>query len=213
MANEIENVTERIIRQLYNNGNTDKASLSALRSASTIDGYRAQKVWPVFLSNLDENWLSKDGRATRVENAIFAAVRMYALHQQASDYCVFARKVFVKKTEKKEKKDKNDVSGLELFEALNHLKQNADSPEALDRRVQALLGTSNFTAVIDQLVHLMQIIKSKKNNVQIDYARLAGDLYKFQLGYRQANEVRLHWGEQYYRSFGKSNDNNSADNK
>ena len=48
MAFEIEKATERIIRQLYNNGDTDKASLSALRSAATIDGYRAQKVWPVY---------------------------------------------------------------------------------------------------------------------------------------------------------------------
>lgn len=201
MAFEIEKATERIIRQLYNNGDTDKASLSALRSAATIDGYRAQKVWPVFLSNLDEQWLSKNGKATREESAIFAAVRMYALHQQASDACVFSRRNYSdKKDEKKKDVEKN---GRELFEALNWLKQGTDSHEALDRRVQALLGTNNYNAVIDQLVHLMQIIKSKKTGIQIDYARLAGDLYKFQFGYRQANEVRLRWGEQYYRAFKK----------
>lgn len=200
MAFEIEKATERIIRQLYNNGNTDKASLSALRSAATIDGYRAQKVWPVFLSNLDEKWLSKNGKATREETAIFAAVRMYALHQQASDSCVFSRRNY------SDKKD-DEKNGRELFESLNWLKQGTDSHEALDRRVQALLGTNNYNAVIDQLVHLMQIIKSKKTGIQIDYARLAGDLYRFQLGYRQANEVRLRWGEQYYRMFKKLDTN------
>lgn len=198
MAFEIEKATERIIRQLYNNGDTDKASLSALRSAATIDGYRAQKVWPIFLSNLEEKWLSRTGKATSAESAIFAAIRMYALHQQASDYCVFARKNYSKSEE-------NTENGLELFEALNKLKQTADSTEALDRRVQALLGTNNFVAVTDQLVHLMQIIKSKKTGIQIDYARLAGNLYKFQQGYHQANEVRLRWGQQYYRSNGKKN--------
>ena len=205
MAFEIEKATERIIRQLYNNGDTDKASLSALRSATTIDGYRAQKVWPVFLSNLDEQWLSKNGKATREETAIFAAVRMYALHQQASDSCVFSRRDY--SNQKDEKKKDVEKNGRELFEALNWLKQGTDSHEALDRRVQALLGTNNFTAVIDQLVHLMQIIKSKKTGIQIDYARLAGDLYKFQFGYRQANEVRLRWGEQYYRAFKKLDTN------
>lgn len=205
MVFEIEKATERIIRQLYNNGDTDKASLSALRSAATIDGYRAQKVWPVFLSNLDEQWLSNNGKATREEAAIFAAVRMYALHQQASDACVFSRRNYSdKKDEKKKDVEKN---GRELFEALNWLKQGTDSHEALDRRVQALLGTNNYNAVIDQLVHLMQIIKSKKTGIQIDYARLAGDLYKFQFGYRQANEVRLRWGEQYYRAFKKLDTN------
>lgn len=205
MVFEIEKATERIIRQLYNNGDTDKASLSALRSAATIDGYRAQKVWPVFLSNLDEQWLSNNGKATREEAAIFAAVRMYALHQQASDACVFSRRNYSdKKDEKKKDVEKN---GRELFEALNWLKQGIDSHEALDRRVQALLGTNNYNAVIDQLVHLMQIIKSKKTGIQIDYARLAGDLYKFQFGYRQANEVRLRWGEQYYRAFKKLDTN------
>lgn len=201
MAFEIEKATERIICQLYNNGDTDKASLSALRSAATIDGYRAQKVWPVFLSNLDEQWLSKNGKATREESAIFAAVRMYALHQQASDACVFSRRNYSDKKDEK-KKDVEKI-GRELFEALNWLKQGTDSHEALDRRVQALLGTNNYNAVIDQLVHLMQIIKSKKTGIQIDYARLAGDLYKFQFGYRQANEVRLRWGEQYYHAFKK----------
>lgn len=200
MAFEIEKATERIIRQLYNNGDTDKASLSALRSVTTIDGYRAQKVWPVFLSNLDEKWLSKNGKATREETAIFAAVRMYALHQQASDSCVFSRRNY------SDKKD-DEKNGRELFESLNWLKQGTDSHEALDRRVQALLGTNNYNAVIDQLVHLMQIIKSKKTGIQIDYARLAGDLYKFQFGYRQANEVRLRWGEQYYRAFKKLDTN------
>ena len=200
MAFEIEKVTERIIRQLYNNGDTDKASLSALRSATTIDGYRAQKVWPVFLSNLDEKWLSKNGKATREETAIFAAVRMYALHQQASDFCVFSRRNY------SDKKD-DEKNGRELFESLNLLKQGTDSHEALDRRVQALLGTNNISATIDQLIHLMQIIKSKKTGIQIDYARLAGDLYKFQFGYRQANEVRLRWGEQYYRTFKKLDTN------
>lgn len=200
MAFEIEKATERIIRQLYNNGNTDKASLAALRSAATIDGYRAQKVWPVFLGNLDEQWLSKNGKATREEAAIFAAVRMYALHQQASDSCAFGRRNY------SDKKDE-ETNSRELFEALNRLKQGTDSHEALDRRVQALLGTNNYNAVIDQLVHLMQIIKSKKTGIKIDYARLAGDLYKFQFGYRQANEVRLRWGEQYYRAFKKSDTN------
>lgn len=200
MAFEIEKATERIIRQLYNNGDTDKASLSALRSATTIDGYRAQKVWPVFLSNLDEKWLSKNGKATREETAIFAAVRMYALHQQASDFCVFSRRNY------SDKKD-DEKNGRELFESLNLLKQGTDSHEALDRRVQALLGTNNISATIDQLIHLMQIIKSKKTGIQIDYARLAGDLYKFQFGYRQANEVRLRWGEQYYRTFKKLDTN------
>lgn len=200
MAFEIEKATERIIRQLYNNGDTDKASLSVLRSAATIDGYRTQKVWPVFLSNLDEKWLSKNGKATREETAIFAAVRMYALHQQASDSCVFSRRNY------SDKKDE-EKNGRELFEALNWLKQGTDSHEALDRRVQALLGTNNISATIDQLIHLMQIIKSKKTGIQIDYARLAGDLYRFQLGYRQANEVRLRWGEQYYRTFKKLDTN------
>ena len=57
MAYEIEKTTERIISQLYNHGaqDMDKAALSALRSSSSIDSYRAQKIWSVFLSNLDEN--------------------------------------------------------------------------------------------------------------------------------------------------------------
>lgn len=188
MAHDIEQVTSRIIEQLYNNGDMDKAALAALRSTASLDGSRAQKVWPIFLANMKEEWLSKNGKQTYAEKAIFAAVRMYAVHQQANDVCVYAKK----------SKDANEDSGVEFFEALNRLK-NSDLETALNRRVEALLGSTNIQAVIDQLTHLMQIVKGKKTGVKIDYARLASDLYRFQFGYQEANQVRLHWGEQYYR--------------
>lgn len=204
MTYEIEKTTERIISQLYNHGaqDMDKAALSALRSSSSIDSYRAQKIWSVFLSNLDEKWLSRTGKATGAEKAIFASIRMYALHQQTLDYCVFARKQFFSSA------GANTESGLELFEVLDYLRQDEKIREALDRRIQALLGTINFSSAVDQLVHLIQIIKGKlkkeKYAIRIDYACLAGNLYKFQMGYRQANEVRLRWGEQYYHFFKKT---------
>lgn len=194
MVYDIEKATECIIRQLYNKGEMDKAALSALRSSPTLDGNRAQKIWPVFFKNLNEKYLSQTGKATKAEKAVFAAVRMYALHQQASNYCVFTRKKYSTADEKEAE------IGLELFEVLNRLSKVEEFRVALERRIQALLGTTNFTAIVDQLIHLMQIIKGKKTGVRVDYARLAGNLYKFQLGYRQANEVRLHWGEQYYRA-------------
>lgn len=188
MEKQIGSTTGHIIRQLYGEGNINKAALAGFRNANSITEPRAQAVWPIIFGNFKKEWLSWSGKPTRAETAIYAAVRFYAIHQQGLTNFVYGSSY-----------DKDDNGGLPLFLALAKLRQNPENQVALDRRVQNLLGTTNFASALNSLNHIVPILKQTNNTQKIDYASLASDLYRYQIGYEPANSIRLIWGQQYYR--------------
>lgn len=175
----------RIIERLYNNGDLDKATLAGLRGAVTITSPKAQKVWPVIMNYLPKEYLSKNGKPTTGEIAVYAAVRFYAIFQQGQDRFVY-------------EVSGEQAEGENLFTALAALRKVEEIKKPLDHRVQALLATTNIDSVINSLTHLVEILKGKDKTKKIDYPQLAQNLYKFQMNYHCANEVRLAWGEQYF---------------
>lgn len=194
---KIKAVTNKIIERLYNNGNLDKATLAALRGTSQFTSPKAQKAWPIIINYLPNSYLSKNGNPTAAETAIYATIRFYAIFQQGQDKFVSVNK-------------ENSQTGVSFFRALARLRQDEKLKQALDRRVQALLATTNVNSVINSLVHLVEILKSNDNKaLEIDFPLLAQDLYKFQWNYHCANEVRLAWGEDYFNQ----NDINVINNK
>jgi len=189
MASEVKKAAGQIIRTLYRNGNPDKAVLASLRNAPTITSHRAEMVWPVIMTNLDESQLSHapNGEPTPEEVAVYTAIRFYAIHQQGNnDSFVYASAY------------SEDPQGETFFGALGRLRGNDDLRVAMDRRVQPLLATTNVSGVINSLSHLVSILKSHSPAQKIDYALLAQDLYGLQKSYEQASRVRLRWGQQYY---------------
>lgn len=190
MVNKVKGVTSRIIKALYGNGNLDKAVLASIRSAATITSPRAQKVWPVLMANLDEDMLSKTGAPTYAENAIYTAIRLYAVCQQGKTEFMCGSV------------NNEEAPGRTLFGALADLRKREDIRVALDRRVQALLETTNISGVINAITHLVEILKSHNVSEKIDFPLLAEELYWFQFSFEQANQVRLFWGQQYFRSTG-----------
>ena len=184
---KIVKITDRVIRSLWRNGNPDKAVLSSARGAATLVSRQAQSVWPVMLASLDEDMLSQDGRPTYAETAVYAAIRFYAIHQQGQAQFVY-ESVYEDDKEK----------GVSLFKALARLRSQPDRQDALDRRVKALLATSNVTSMIQSLSHLISLLKAANPTIKIDYALLAQDLYDAQFGVSAANQVHLRWGQQYY---------------
>lgn len=184
----IRSATTRIIKTLYADGNQDKALLASLRGSTTLTSPRAEPVWPLLFSVLDDRWLSRTGEPTSAETAIFTALRLYAIHQQSNSASVYASSVPYEEAE-----------GKTIFGFLATLRQNPDSRAALDRRVQQLLTTTNIGSLFNALTHLASIIKATDHGVKIDYPNLAEDLYWFQQSYEQANAVKLRWGQDYYR--------------
>lgn len=179
--------TARIIKQIWSDENPNKAVLAALRNSTNILNKKATIVWPLMLAAMNEKELSKNGKQTVAETAIYSALHCYAIYQQSDDN----RLVY----------GSSEKSGKDFFVALSNLRRDADMRQALDRRVQTILGNSNTVSVINTIYHLTEILKANNNNnrLLIDFARLSQDLYYFQFGNTSARMVCLKWGQQYYR--------------
>ena len=187
---DIRKSTASIINSMYGNGHPDRSVLASLRGNSSMTSPRAQAVWPVFMANLDGRDLSITGDPTPAEIAVFTAVRLYAIHQQANgdDENAYASRWAKTKP------------GMPLFSAFAIMRQDPTKLVALDRRVKPLLGTTNVSSVINALTHLVSMLKSNTHQLKIDYAELANQIYWYQQSYEQANRVRLQWGQAYYRT-------------
>ena len=193
MSNKVRKTTTRIINELWNNGNPNKAILAGLRSSQTINSRQAVAVWPLMFEamkceKMDPKAWSRNGRPTKEELSIFSALRCFAVYQQGRNslLAVSARK---------------DGRGEQLMIALSWLRQDERVRNSLDRRVQIMLITNNIDAVINSLAHLTPILKSHGGNQPIDFADLAQDLYNYQGHFGTINGARrvaLKWGQQYF---------------
>lgn len=179
--------TDSIIRQLYRKGGDTirKDILAGLRAGKDVTSQRARIFWPVMMENLSSEYLASN-EPTFEENAVYSAVRLYAIHQQGNDELVY-------------------VSGKEegnaFFEALKKVRiskqQNNIDTKSLDRRIQLLLATTNFGSLVNSLVQIEKIGKASGFN-KVDYSQLAQDLLYFQYSYENANKVLLKWGREYF---------------
>ncbi|GFZ26134.1 type I-E CRISPR-associated protein Cse2/CasB [Lactobacillus corticis] len=185
MSSNIGSVTSRIINKLNNDGNRDKASLAALRYASSIDDHKMSTVWPLLFDELDADQLSSNGKPTYSEIAVFAALRGYAIYQQGIDNFVFS----------------TGDDSLEIFQALGQLRKDEKLRVALDRRVQATLSKMQVNSVINDVIHLISILKSNRKAAglpPINFARFARDIVYYQTSPAASRQVCLKWGEQYF---------------
>lgn len=190
MSNEIAKVTAEIIYSLYNNGNPDKAVLASLRHAEKINDHRAEDVWPVMFSKMSESDVSNSpqGKATKQETAIYAAIRCFAIYQQGSDELSYVSS----------KNIDSEKKGQQIFVALADLRKNEDKRVALDRRVQNLLSATSIESVTKNVTQLIRILKSANRNLLLDFSQLAQDLFFYQMSYESSRQVFLKWGRQYY---------------
>ena len=183
--------TARIINQLYGDGTPDKGALAELRRTTAITDKGAEKIWTLIFSAVPK--LSTNGKPTKLETAVYTALHCYAAFQQGNDSFVFGQ---IPRSKDKEESGENGVS---LFTALRKMKINdSNEKKALDRRVTALLATTNISSATNSINHLVSILKGKKMGEKIDFAQLAEDLYNFQWSTKNARFVALKWGKDYY---------------
>ena len=188
MKARIKRATAQTIHQIWAGGAPNKAVLAALRNSNSILNRNATVIWPLLISNLEKKDLSRNGEPTYAEKAVYAALRCYAIYQQGNDeQCVYAPT------------DYQNGEYNDLFTALSALRRDTAIQEALDRRVQVVLGNSNADSIINALYHLVAILKSKEAQRKIDFAQLGQELYYIQLNRESARQVCLRWGQQYYR--------------
>lgn len=173
---QISKQTYVIIKRIQNN----KGVLASLRHAHSMNDHSAQAVWPYMFKAMDKEELSVNGVPTPAENAIFTALKCYAIMKQGST-----------SVEYDSKKAHN------LFTALNVVTYASDDGQGIGRRVVQLFSSRNIDYMLGQIVHLTQIVKSNGYKASLDYPHLAEDLYNLQQDAMTMRQTVIKWGQEY----------------
>ncbi|WP_300592397.1 type I-E CRISPR-associated protein Cse2/CasB [Lactobacillus intestinalis] len=182
---KIERNTDKIIKKLHEREGNDKAILSALRRSNSILSRQATIVWPLLFEYIKEkDTFGENSRQTTSERAIFTALRCYAVFEQGNDI--------------ERDREYDNENAMSLFRSLSFLRKDEQLREALDRRVRAVLSTTNAEVVTRSLVSLTKIIKANNPAASINYPKLANDIYNFQLGFESARKIAIKWGREYF---------------
>lgn len=167
-----------------------KALLANMRNSADKDISNNVDALAYVFSNLSYGEDDRYGELSYMEQAIFTAIQMYAIHQQSNVESVlkFGNDDENESIEKKNKYKAN------IGDALATLR--SDESESIDKRFNAMITATNFNKLSYHLRQMIKILKSK-SDVKVDYAKLAEDLYWFMNGKKEG--VRLSWARSYYK--------------
>ncbi|NLM17637.1 MAG: type I-E CRISPR-associated protein Cse2/CasB [Candidatus Riflebacteria bacterium] len=217
--NTVYDATAKILGSLAKTLETGrtKAVLARLRNSIGRDISQTSDVWPEVFANMPERFLSQDGNPTDEEKAIFAALQLYALHQQGRNEpvheCFKSEKTNElsdkKSSEEQDERQLKSGSGFNIGNSLSSLSKG-EASESIDKRFNAMITSATFEEMLVHLRHLISILKSKDKTQTVDYARLADDFFWFLKNSKE--QVRLRWGEGYYYRTNKKQDEKGVKN-
>lgn len=165
-----------------------KALLANMRNSADKDISNNVDALDYVFSNLSYGEDDRGGELSYMEQAIFTAIQMYAIHQQSNVESVLK---FGNNDENESRKKKYKAN---IGDALATLR--SDESESIDKRFNAMITATNFNKLSYHLRQMIKILKSK-SDAKVDYAKLAEDLYWFMIGRKE--EVRLSWARSYYK--------------
>lgn len=174
-------VTQGIVKKLGHQLETSsgRATLASIRNTVGKSLYEATVIWSILFENLPEEFLSPYQHPSDEELAIYAALQLYALHQQEIGMNITTI----------------EDSRQNIGESLKYLRIG-DGTTAIDNRFNRMITSSTFEELLTHLRHLIKLLKSKANNA-INYGQLAEDFYWFLRG--SQDSVRLRWARSYYK--------------
>lgn len=187
-AKEVYRITAEKIDQLrrYAGTGSGKAMLAEIRRGTGKVPGELPSTWGILFQGMPEEMYSINGEPSRAEWAIYTALTLYALHQQGND------------PSQKNMNEKN----MGLGTAVSMLCKNAEGRyteedrERITRRFLPLATAKSMPELSHHLRGMVQLLKSK--GIPLDYPALAVDIYRYQFE-ETANQVRLQWGQDYYR--------------
>lgn len=165
-----------------------KALLANMRNSADKDISNNVDALAYVFSNLSYGEDDRGGELSYMEQAIFTAIQMYAIHQQSNVESVLK---FGSDDENESREEKYKAN---IGDALATLR--SDESESIDKRFNAMITATNFNKLSYHLRQMIKILKSK-SDAKVDYAKLAEDLYWFMIGKKE--EVRLSWARSYYK--------------
>lgn len=167
-----------------------KALLANIRNSADKDISNNVDALAYVFSNLSYGEDDRGGELSYMEQAIFTAIQMYAIHQQSNVESVLK----FGNDDENESGEKKNKYKANIGDALATLR--SDESESIDKRFNAMITATNFNKLSYHLRQMIKILKSK-SEAKVDYAKLAEDLYWFMIGRKE--EVRLSWARSYYK--------------
>ena len=158
-----------------------RADLAKLRRGVGKRPGELPELWSLLFLEFPEELMSQNGEPTWAEWAVSGALTLYALHQQGSP-----REVNMHRP--------GQGLGLAMAQLAG---KDEDRLKAIQRRFNAFATARDMPECMHHLRGLVQLLRSQE--IPLDYVKLAEDLYNFQ-DKDQAANVRLRWGQDFYRN-------------
>lgn len=157
-----------------------RAHLAQLRRGIGRIPGDAPEIWGILFADMPEEMMSRNGKPTKEEWAVYTALTLYALHQQSRDV----------------REENMHRRNIRLGQAVAGLVKSEDDRERVARRFNAFATAGDMQEAAYHLRGLIQLLRAA--NIPLDYVRLAQELYRFQ-DPDEAPKVRLAWGQDFYR--------------
>lgn len=178
---QVRDFVEKKILQLHTQmeGSSLRSTLAQLRRGVGKMPGEIPELWGFFLDGIPEEMMGRCD-PSRAEWAIYAALTLFALHQQGRD------------TEREWMSQKGNGFG----QAVAKLIHSEEDRGRVTRRFHAVATASHMKELSHHMRGIVQMLRSE--SISIDYPSLAEDLYWYQIPKTTA-QVRLHWGQDFYR--------------
>lgn len=151
------------------------SQLAALRRAAMLPVGADPRTWELTVAGVSPS--ARDDDPTTDEQAVHAALTLYAIHQQSRAQPMHRR-------------------GIGLGAAVRALGRVTGTEDAVRRRFEALGTAATFPELLHHARGLVRQLRSA--GIALDYARLATDLRDWQDSARTST-TRLRWGREYHR--------------
>ena len=161
---------------------SSKAQLAQLRRGVGKRPGELPELWGIFLRNMPEELMGKEGRPSYAEWAIYTALTLFALHQQGHSEPMHA-----------------EGEENRLGRAVKKLAHGEEEEENVRRKFSITARSDDMEELSYHLKTLVRMLGS--NDIKLDYEDLAKDLYRFQFE-NDTDQVRLKWGQDFYRFVG-----------
>ena len=195
----IYGVTSNILNQIANDldSSATKATLANLRNSISKPYSQTIGVFSTFYKYLPDSFISEYGDLSYQEKAIITSLQLFAVHQQGNSQSVLL-----------EANDENKYKNIGYALKVLRTDENAKST---DRRFNAMISADTFEEFTFHLRQLISLLKSRSDQ-KVNYAKLAQDLYYFQIPGMREN-IKLSWAKEYYKFTNKEKDNKGEENE
>ena len=195
----VKNRIDRILS--IGNPGEQKAVLANLRRGLGHRPGEIPELMTIFLEDLPKDlyrkrqrWCEEETEPTEEEWAVYTALTLFAMHQQSHDLL----------TEPMHR----EKAGFGA--AMAQLAHSKDDEERVRRKFNMAATAADIEEVAWHIKSAIQLLRAE--DIPLDYAALARDLYRFQFP-DSLESVQLEWGRDFYRQLYYQNKSDSKEDQ